>query len=173
MTHDTVADDLLPDALVVLARDGDGVVRGFLHFVPIFGRPAVSLGFMRRERDTPNGVIDFLVVEAARLLGERGVEEFSLNFAAFGRWLRDPANVVERALARVLVVGDRWFQVERLLRFTQKFDPRWQPRYLLFEKPSALPRTALAAMWAEGQLPKPAVPWPPPRPALGTRPLVS
>ena len=173
MTHDTVADDLLPDALVVLARDDDGVIRGFLHFVPIFGRPAVSLGFMRRERDTPNGVIDFLVVEAARLLGERGVEEFSLNFAAFGRWLRDPANVVERLLARVLVVGDRWFQVERLLRFTQKFDPRWQPRYLLFEKPSALPRTALAAMWAEGQLPKPAVPWPTPRPALGTRPLVS
>ena len=160
MTHDTVADALLPDAMIVLARDGDGVVRGFLHFVPIFGRPAVSLGFMRRERDTPNGVIDFLVVEAARLLGERGVEEFSLNFAAFGRWLRDPANVIERALARVLIVGDRWFQVERLLRFTQKFDPRWQPRYLLFEKPAALPRTALAAMWAEGQLPKPALPRP-------------
>ena len=158
MTHDTVADALLPDALVVLARDEAGIVRGFLHFVPIFGRPAVSLGFMRRELDTPNGVIDFLVVEAARLLGERGIEEFSLNFAAFGRWLRDPANLAERLLARVLIVGDRWFQVERLLRFTQKFEPRWQPRYLLFEKPSALPRTALAAMWAEGQLPKPALP---------------
>ena len=37
---------------------------------------------------------------------------------------------------------------------------RWQPRYLLFEKPTALPRTALAAMWAEGQLPKPALPRP-------------
>ena len=164
MTHDTVADALLPDAMVVLARDGDGIVRGFLHFVPIFGRPAVSLGFMRRELDTPNGVIDFLVVEAARLLGDRGVQEFSLNFAAFGRWLRDPANVIERLLARVLIACDRWFQVERLLRFTQKFDPRWQPRYLLFEKPSALPRTALAAMWAEGQLPKPALPKLPQRP---------
>ena len=166
MTHDTVADELLPDAMVVLGRDAEGAVRGFLHFVPIFGRPAVSLGFMRRELDTPNGVIDFLVVEAARLLGKRGVDEFSLNFAAFGRWLRAPANVVERVLARGLIVGDRWFQVERLLRFTQKFEPRWQPRYLLFEKPSALPRTALAAMWAEGQLPKPALRRRPPRLAL-------
>jgi lysyl-tRNA synthetase class 2 len=158
MAHDTLSDRLLPDALVLLARDADGAVRGFLHFVPVFGRSAVSLAFMRRERDTPNGVMDFLVVEAARLLGERGVEEFSLNFVAFGRWLREPANVAERVLARIVVIGDRWFQVERLLRFTQKFDPRWQPRYLLFEKASALPRTALAAMWAEGQLLKPTLP---------------
>lgn len=154
MAHDTLADALLPDTLVLLARDADGVIRGFLQFLPVFGRPAMSLGLMRRERDTPNGVIDFLVVEAARLLAERGIEEFSLNFAAFGRWLRDPANLLERLLAKILIVGDRWFQVQRLLSFTQKFDPRWQPRYLLFEKPSALPRTALAAMWAEGQLPK-------------------
>ena len=41
------------DSLVVLARDGDGVVRGFLHFVPSYGRAAVSLSAMRREHETP------------------------------------------------------------------------------------------------------------------------
>jgi lysyl-tRNA synthetase class 2 len=156
MAHDALHDELLPDALVVLARDADREVRGFLHFVPVFGRPAVSLGFMRRERDTPNGLMDFLVVEAARLLGERGIEEFSLNFASYGRWLRAPSNHVERALATVLRRADRLFQIERLLRFNAKFQPRWQPRYLLFESTAALPRVALAAMWAEGQLPRPA-----------------
>jgi lysyl-tRNA synthetase class 2 len=155
MAHDSLVDALLPDALAVLGRDGDGRLRGFLHFVPVFGRQAASLGFMRRDRDTPNGLNDFLVVEAARLLGERGFEELSLNFATCGRWLRDPANALERALARGLRVADRWFQVERLLRFNSKFDPRWQPRYLLFEHRAQLPRVALAAMWAEGQLPRP------------------
>jgi lysyl-tRNA synthetase class 2 len=155
MTHDALVDDLLPDALVVLGRDDEGTLRAFLHFVPVFGRDAVSLGFMRRDRDTPNGLNDFLVVEAARLLGERGFAEFSLNFATCGRWLREPANALERGLARGLRFADRWFQVERLLRFNAKFDPRWQPRYLLFEGPAQLPRVALAAMWAEGQLPRP------------------
>ena len=159
MAHDALVDELLPDALVVLARDADGEVRGFLHFVPVFGRSAVSLGFMRRERDTPNGLTEFLVVEAARLLAERGIGEFSLNFAAYGRWLRDPSGVVERALATVLRMADRWFQVERLLRFNERFEPRWQPRYLLFECPAQLPRIALASMWAEGQLPRPSLPW--------------
>jgi lysyl-tRNA synthetase, class II len=155
MAHDTLVDELLPDALVVLGRDEEGHVRGFLHFVPVFGRQAASLGFMRRDRDTPNGLNDFLVVEAARLLGERGIAEFSLNFATCGRWLRAPSNLVERALARILRVADRWFQVERLLRFNAKFQPRWQPRYLLFERHSQFPRVVLAALWAEGQLPRP------------------
>ena len=157
MAHDRLVDDLLPDALVVVARDEAGAVRGFLHFLPVYGRATMSLGFMRRDRDTPNGLTEFLVVEAARLLESLGIEEFSLNFAAYGRWLRAPANRRERALAWLLRIGDRWFQVERLLRFNAKFDPRWQPRHLLFERRRSLPRIAWAAMRAEGQvvLPQP------------------
>ena len=158
MAHDALVDDLLRDASVVMARDADGRVRAFLHFVPVYGRSAVSLAFMRRDRDTPNGVSDFLVVEAARLLGEHGIEDLSLNFAAFGRWLREPANALERAAGRVLRVGDRWFQLERLMRFNAKFQPRWQPRYLLFAGRAQLPRVVLGALWAEGQLPRPRVP---------------
>ncbi len=94
-----------------------------------------------------------MVVEAARLLGEAGIAEFSLNFAAHGRWLRAPENLLERLLAVVLRTADRWFQVERLLRFNEKFEPRWQPRYLLFEHALQLPRVAFGAMVAEGQLP--------------------
>src|SRR5581483_3504609 len=39
-----------PESVVVLARDADGLVRGFLHFVPSYGRRAMSLSFMRRDR---------------------------------------------------------------------------------------------------------------------------
>ena len=67
-------------------RDGHGSAR-FIHFVPSYGRPAMSLSFMRRDRDTPNGLMEFLVVRAIELLRERGVEELSLNFAAFARWI--------------------------------------------------------------------------------------
>jgi lysyl-tRNA synthetase class 2 len=155
MAGDAIADELLPEAVVVLARGEDGSVGGFLQFVPVFGRPQVSLGFMCRDHTTPNGMTEFLVVRAAALLGERGIEEFSLNFAAFGRWLRAPENPLERALAALLRVGDRFFQVERLERFNAKFEPRWQPRFLLFDGVAAMPRVAVAAMCAEGQLPTP------------------
>jgi lysyl-tRNA synthetase class 2 len=143
-----------PDSVVVLARDSGGTVRAFLHFVPSYGRAAMSLSFMRRDRDTPNGLTEFLVVRAIELLRERGTEELSLNFAAFARLLRGPRGHAERALSRGLSLADRFFQVERLYRFNAKFDPRWEPRYLVFEGALGLPRVGIAAMLVEGQLPR-------------------
>jgi lysyl-tRNA synthetase class 2 len=145
------------DSLVLVARDDAGAARGLLHLVPCYGRSAMSLSLMRRDRDTPNGLGEFLVVEAIERLREQGIEEISLTFATFGRWIRDPETQVQRALGRVVRVGDRWFQIESLYRFNRKFSPRWEPRFLLYEGRLGLPRAALAAMWAEGLLPKPSV----------------
>jgi lysyl-tRNA synthetase class 2 len=143
------------DSLLVLGRDADGHVRGFLHFAPSYGRAAVSLSLMRRRRDTPNGLMEFLLARGLELLRDRGVEEASLNFAAFARFVHAPRGQLERALGRALLVADAFFQIERLHRFNTKFFPRWEPRYLMYEHVLALPRVGLAAMWVEGQLPKP------------------
>jgi lysyl-tRNA synthetase, class II len=157
MALDTLRAPHLHDSTVVLARDADGAVRGFLHFVPSYGRAALSLSLMRRDRDTPNGLIDFLVVQSVLLTRERGVEELSLNFAAFARYLHSPRHWWERAAGRLVGRLDRFFQVESLYRFNAKFHPRWEPRYLLFDGAPALPRTAIAALHAEGQLPLPGL----------------
>jgi lysyl-tRNA synthetase class 2 len=144
----------LDGTTVVVAADREGTPRAFLHFVPTTAATA-SLSFMRRDPDTPNGLMEFLVVRAIELLRARGVSELSLNFAAFARLLHSPSGRHERALAKLVSSTDRFFQVESLYRFNAKFNPRWQPRYLLYEPPFGLTRAGLAAMWAEGQLPKP------------------
>lgn len=158
MGHDQLCDRLLPDAMVVIATDADGEIRGFLHFAPVAGRPQASLAFMRRDRETPNGLMDFLVVRAAALLAHEGIEEVSLNFAPFGSLRREPAHRGERLIVRFLLLLDRFFRLGGLEHFNAKFTPRWQVRYLLFSRPVGLPRVLLAAMWAEGILPKPERP---------------
>jgi lysyl-tRNA synthetase, class II len=156
MSLDELRRDDHGDSLVVLGRDADGRIRGFLHFAPSYGHPAVSLSVMRREQETPNGLMEFLVARGIELLRERGVEEVSLNFAAFARFVHAPRGRIERLTGRGLLVADAYFQLERLHRFNTKFFPRWEPRYLMYERVVGLPRVGLAAMWAEGQLPKPA-----------------
>jgi lysyl-tRNA synthetase, class II len=155
MSMDSLRTERDAGGVVLLARDADGHIRGFLHLVPSYGRPAMSLSSMRRDRETPNGLMEFLVVRAIEALRERGIEEISLNFAAFARVMHGPRGRFERLAGRLIALGNPFFQIESLYRFNAKFFPRWEPRYLLYEGALGLPRAGLAVMWAEGQLPKP------------------
>ena len=157
MALDSICSEDHADTVMVIARDESGAIRGFLHFVPSYGRAAMSLSSMRRDPDTPNGLTEFMVVKAIELLRERKVEEVSLNFAAFARLLHSPEGLMQRILGRALSRADAVFQIERLYRFNAKFFPRWEPRYLMYEGSRNLPRAALATMWVEGQLPKPVL----------------
>ena len=157
MAMDTICGEFCEDTQLILARDGAGAIRGVLHFVPVYGRPAVSLSFMRRDPETPNGLTEFLVVRAIELLRDDGVEELSLNFATFARWMHAPEGRLERWLGKLVALANPFFQIESLYRFNAKFFPRWEPRYLVYEGPLGLPRASLAAMRAEGQLPSPSL----------------
>jgi lysyl-tRNA synthetase, class II len=145
------------ETLVVLARDEADAIRGVLHFVPVYGRDSVSLSFMRRDPATPNGLTEFLVASAAGLLRERGLKEMSLNFATFAKWMHSPEKRHERWLGRLVALFNPFFQIESLYRFNAKFFPRWEPRFLVYEGTFGLPRAGIAALWAEGQLPKPGL----------------
>lgn len=157
MGMDGIRGVLEEDTVLILARDGEGNVRGMLHLVPCYGRPALSLSLMRRDPATPNGLMEFLVVSAIEEVRALGVKEISLNFAALSRYMRDPSSWFERLLGRAARVMNPYFQIESLYRFNVKFFPRWDPRYLIYEGRLGLGRAALASIWAEGQLPKPSL----------------
>lgn len=150
-----LSDEHMSDSLLLVVRNGDGNLAGLLHFVQCYGRPAVSLGLMRRDRESPNGLMEFMICTAIDSLRSRGVEEVSLNFAPFARLIHSPGSKPEVLLGRLASAADRFFQVERLYRFNAKFHPRWEPRYLLYEGIFGLPSAGLAVMWVERQLPKP------------------
>jgi len=112
----------------------------------------VSLSFMRRDHGTPNGLTDALIVRGVELLGAAGIEEVSLNFAAFARLMHSPQNTWERFLRRIAMVLNPFFQIESLYQFNAKFSPRWVPRYLCYEGSLiGWTQTSLAAAWAEGR----------------------
>ncbi len=157
MALDALRGDELHDTVLLIARDETDTIRGFLHFVPSYRHPAMSLSLMRRDPASPNGLTEFMVVRAIERLRERGIEELSLNFAAFARFFHSPQGWLERLAGRAARGADAVFQIERLYRFNAKFFPRWEPRYVMYERLSALPRVVLASLWLEGQLPKPSL----------------
>jgi lysyl-tRNA synthetase class 2 len=142
-------------------HDSEGEPRAVLSFVP-WGERGLSLDLMRRDRDSENGLMEFMVIELLLGAEEVGVERVSLNFAmfrsVFERGTRLGAGPVLRLWCSVLTFLSRWWQLESLYRANAKYRPVWEPRYLLFEKSADLPRIGIAAARAEGFLAPPTLP---------------
>ncbi|WP_326810988.1 phosphatidylglycerol lysyltransferase domain-containing protein [Streptomyces scopuliridis] len=139
-----------------------GDLKAVLHFVP-WGTDGMSLDLMRRDRSADPGMNELLIVASLHASPALGVERVSLNFAMFrsalARGERLGAGPVLRGWRGLLVFLSRWFQIESLYRFNAKFQPRWEPRYVVFRSTGELPRIGFAAMQAEGfvtlSLPRP------------------
>jgi lysyl-tRNA synthetase class 2 len=154
-----VADDHDPDCVVVTAEQ-HGQIRGLLQFVP-WG-DGLSLDLMRRDRDNlDTGLNELMIVELLAACPDLGVRRVSLNFAVFraalARGEQLGAGPIARLWARALRLGSRWWQIDSLYRFNNKFHPQWTPRYVVFPAARELPRITLAALEAEGFAGRPPI----------------
>jgi lysyl-tRNA synthetase class 2 len=154
-------DDLhVPGTVLALAVDAGGRVGGFLHLAPAPAGGGWSLSAMRRRPQTPNGLTEFLVVEALAWARVTGASELSLNFCALTDFLV-PERVttpLRRLVRRGLLLADNVFQLERLYSFNRKFFPEWRRRYVCVERFTDLPAVGLAYLHAESLLVPPG-PW--------------
>jgi lysyl-tRNA synthetase, class II len=149
-----------PDTVLAVAVGPDGSVGGFLQLVPSPASDGYSLASMRRRRDTPNGLMEYLITETIAWARTHHVTEVSLNFAVFADFLREDGDAAlpSRALRLALLKADRLFQLERLHSFNRKFFPNWRRRYFCFERWGDLPLAGLAYLHAESLLTPPG-PW--------------
>ncbi|MDQ0953045.1 lysyl-tRNA synthetase class 2 [Streptomyces phaeochromogenes] len=143
------------------AEEGTDELRAVLSFVP-WGPHGLSLDLMRRDRDSENGLMEFMVIQLLQQAPEIGITQVSLNFAmfrsVFERGGRLGAGPVLRLWRSLLSFFSRWWQIESLYRANAKYRPIWEPRFLLFEKSGDLPRIGIAAARAEGFLEAPGLP---------------
>jgi lysyl-tRNA synthetase class 2 len=154
-----LADPQDGDAVVVLAHDASGELRGLLQLVP-WGDDGLSLDVMRRDRSTENGIIELMVTDLMAQAPALGVARVSLNFAVFrnvfARGERLGAGPVLRLWRSILMQASRFWQIESLYRANAKFQPEWVPRFVCFRSAVDLPAVSLAALRAEAFLVAPA-----------------
>ncbi|RST15262.1 DUF2156 domain-containing protein [Streptomyces sp. WAC05374] len=155
------------DAVIATAHKEDpdspyGDLKAIIHFVP-WGTDGMSLELMRRDRSADPGMNELLIVAALQASPRLGIARVSLNFAMFrsalARGEKLGAGPVLRVWRGLLVFLSRWFQIESLYKFNAKFQPRWEPRFVVYRNARDLPRIGFAAMQAEGfvnmELPRP------------------
>jgi len=143
------------DAVFIVGVDPRGAIAGFLHFAISPAGSALSLSSMPRHRGTPNGFNEWVICAAIEWAKEHGFEHVSLNFAPFAALLAPEADLtgLQEVQRRALLKLKGHFQLDNLLAFNRKFFPRWQPRFVVYERRRDLPRVGMAALAAEAYLP--------------------
>ena len=143
------------DDLYVIARRPGGELGAVMRFASHCGN--LSLDTMRRVGETPNGLNEALVCAALEAARDLHVPQVSLNYAGLAHLVRGDSqhrSAAGRLFVELLVRGLAGrFQMERLVRFNEKFSPEWRPRYLVYESRAALPRSILRVLQAEGYVP--------------------
>jgi lysyl-tRNA synthetase class 2 len=117
----------------------------------------LSLDLMRRSSDAVSGVNELLIASTIEYSRESGIARISLNFATFRsifeKGERLGAGPITRFNHKVLILISRFVQMESLYRFNAKFQPVWEPRYVLFPSIGHLGRVAIAILRVESFLP--------------------
>lgn len=146
--------------VLVEALDEHGQLRAVLSLVP-WGRNGLSLDLMRRDRDSDNGLVEFMVVGLITAARQLGVERISLNFAMFREVFDEGGRVGAGPFIRisrsVLLFFSKWWQLESLYRSNAKYHPEWVPRMICFRSSRDLPRISVAMGIAEGFVDVPTV----------------
>jgi len=152
----------IPRLVTAVATTNSGTACAFVTFTPIYGCLAAevtatgnqpraqgwgwSLDLMRRTPDAPPGVMELLLVRAIERFRCRGAHIAGLGMVAMADTRREMTPGQQQFTS---FVADRLRMLESrrtLFNFKQKFQPRWESRYIVANSTLALPKIALAVL---------------------------
>ncbi len=138
--------------LLTLVEGPDGAPVAMCQFVPSPAIGGYSLDLMRRDPgDHPNGLLDFALCSTIDHLKGMGLRGLSLNFAALRSVLEGDTGdgVTQRVERWALRRLSGVLQIETLWRFNAKYEPKWLPRYIVFDSAEQFVPVVLQIMRAE------------------------
>lgn len=128
--------------LALVRREGQPVA--FANLWPAGGRDELSVDLMRFGPDAAPGTMDYLFVELLLWARARGFQWFSLGLAPLAGLESHPlAPAWHRIGNFIFRHGEHFYNFEGLRRYKAKFDPVWEPKYLVARGGVALPRILL------------------------------
>lgn len=146
-------DELADEAVrCLVAVDAERTVHGVTSWMPVHRDGAVvgwTLDFMRRRSASGfRGAMEFLIASAACDLRDEGYAFLSLSGAPLAHTDRPAEDGPGGRLDRVLDLAGRTLEpvygFRSLLAFKAKFQPRYEPLYLAYPDPVALPAIGIA-----------------------------
>ncbi|MCS7246520.1 MAG: phosphatidylglycerol lysyltransferase domain-containing protein [Thermomicrobium sp.] len=131
---------------VAVLRARSGTIVAFANLVPSGVPGEITIDLMRRRHE-PYGAMDVLTVSLLEYCRREGFTRFSLGLAPLAG-VELPVPGMDPIKERFYQMLNRQFSFRGLYHFKAKFEPRWEPRYLVYRSAVSLPRILLALVTA-------------------------
>ncbi len=125
--------DELKNQTIITVEDQEGDVVAFLNLIPDYAPGEGTYDLIRKTKDAPNGVIDFLTVEMFNHLKNEGYTTCNLGFAPLSG-IADPRNFPERSMKFAYEKIRAFSHYKGLRDFKEKFSPVWYNKYLVYDQ---------------------------------------
>jgi len=135
---------------LALVRRADGQVSAFANLIVDVVAGEVMVDLMRSCNELEPGTMDALFVSMFLHYQNAGFDRFSLGLSALSGLRREGRSPrLEKSLEQLTRYLDRFYRFHGLHAYKAKFQPVWEPRYLVFPSYGALPDVLLALVRAD------------------------
>jgi phosphatidylglycerol lysyltransferase len=135
----------LNSTTIITIQNELGKIMAFANLVDEYQNRELAVDLMRHRINSPTGTMDFLFSVIIQYAKNVGYSQFNLGLsglAGVGETQQDP--LIERALHLIYKNVHTSYNFRGLHSFKEKFNPDWQPRYLIYPATAYLPQIAIA-----------------------------
>lgn len=118
---------------IMTVEDEEGKVVAFLDIIPDYVKDEATFDLIRKTREAPNGIIDFITVEMFLYLKNQGYRSVNLGFAPLSGII-DPRNFPERSMKFAYEKIRAFSHYKGLRDYKDKFSPVWSNKYLVYDQ---------------------------------------
>ncbi|MGO3049590.1 MAG: bifunctional lysylphosphatidylglycerol flippase/synthetase MprF [Staphylococcus sp.] len=134
-------------APIAVIKDNDQTIIAFCTLMPTYYKATMSVDLIRWKSDVALPLMDGLYLNMLLWAKENGYERFNMGMATLSNVGQVPyAFYGERIAGRVFEHFNGLYRFQGLRRYKEKFNPDWEPRFLVYRKHHSLWLSMLSVM---------------------------
>jgi phosphatidylglycerol lysyltransferase len=122
----------LKQQTIVTVENSEEKIIAFLNIVPDSNAGEATYDLMRKTKDAPNGVMDFIMVELFKHLKSQGIDFVNIGLAPMSG-LDDPHKFTEKSLKFAYERIKAFSHYKGMREYKAKFEPVWFNKYLIYQ----------------------------------------
>lgn len=122
----------LKQQTIITVENAEEKIVGFVNIIPDYSPNEATFDLIRKTKDAPNGVMDFIIIELFKHLKGAGYRYVNLGLAPMSG-VQNPKKIAEETIKFAYNKIKAFAQYRGLREYKDKFMPVWHNKYLIYD----------------------------------------